>query len=88
MSPYYYITWEVDIAIHIFFVHVFGNGISITGFSCVLGFSLALGLDEDALGEYFKQYDTLSSAVFIRYPEMDDYPNVIKADDGTELGNI
>ena len=47
---------------------------------------MALGKDENFFGRYFREDDTLSSAVLIRYPEMENYPNIIIADDGTELG--
>ena len=50
------------------------------------GFSLALGKEEGFFETHFKKYDTLSSVVLIRYPYIADYPPVLIAEDGTELG--
>lgn len=50
------------------------------------GFSLALGKEESYFQQYFKKDDTLSSVVLIRYPYLENYPQVQVSKDGQKLG--
>lgn len=48
--------------------------------------ALALGKEEKFFDQYFRKEDNLSSVVLIRYPYLKDYPPVLVAPDGQELG--